>query len=536
LICENQDSSVDAKTWGDVVHCKENSAVNLDEISWGNFTMACFQLFLFYLQKADCGTKCKALSALRGIFVANPQLLLQMDHVGLFQGVMDDAAGTPLQLEALECWKNILINEERRIDSGTADAKMAADGTVTTSKKIAGDQDGDATLFGGVLTSHSKRLFEMIHSASPTIRLSTLELLCLMLRQGLVNPNEAVPHLFALQCDVQNENIRSLALRLLVTEGEKRPDTLRQLIRSGVKQAYAFQRALNPHEAGVFAVVQNKKGEISSIFDKVFPSVATNRKQRLSLYRSLLGLFDQEDESVHRLNRKAGKEKVSSKDLSLLSFAAQILAHLPYNTTGDPLFIVHTISNQVTLQGLQILDKLASMLRPYGLASSDNLEETNAGEDALEVAARCKFPSRTHHALPLSSEDFDVAGFADLCRDGAALSMLLRLKSFLCSSYNLSAIRVLEYDPNAKERLCEKGIAKPKFTTPFNGSLEEVTTNGIVHKDALIRVYAEFRQMMREENKFADVAIPSPKDCGQPTASKRPRTGDSNNDEVAEDD
>ena len=213
---------------------------------------------------------------------------------------------------------------------------------------------------------------------------------------------------------------------------------------------------------------------------------------------------------------------------------------MPYITAGDPLFIVHTITNQVTLQGLQTLDKLSSFLRPHGLASSDDLEETNAGEDALEIAARTKFPSRTQHARPLSSSDFDIAGFAGLCRDGAALTILLRLKKFLCSSYNLSATRVLEYDPSAKERLCEKGIAKPRFTEPFNSSVEPVSSDRKVTKDCLIRVYAEFRQMMRDENQSDDVTMHGSDDVdesevGEQPPSKRLRCGSNSNEEGHED-
>jgi hypothetical protein len=49
------------------------------------------------------------------------------------------------------------------------------------------------------------------------------DLLGLLLRQGLVNPNEAVPFLMALQGDVDNSHIRSLALRLLMTEARNDP-------------------------------------------------------------------------------------------------------------------------------------------------------------------------------------------------------------------------------------------------------------------------------------------------------------------------
>jgi cohesin loading factor subunit SCC2 len=41
--------------------------------------------------------------------------------------------------------------EESRFDSGEAAAKMDADGKVTVSKRVSGDQNGDATVFGGVL-------------------------------------------------------------------------------------------------------------------------------------------------------------------------------------------------------------------------------------------------------------------------------------------------------------------------------------------------------------------------------------------------
>ena len=109
LICENHAFPVSAATWGDEIQNDDAQLLDGDELSWGNFTLACYRLFSLYLQKTDSGTKCKALAALKGIFVAHPQLLLCMDHVGLFDEVMDDAAGIPLQLEALECWRNILM-------------------------------------------------------------------------------------------------------------------------------------------------------------------------------------------------------------------------------------------------------------------------------------------------------------------------------------------------------------------------------------------------------------------------------------------
>ena len=92
--------------------------------------------------------------------------------------------------------------------------------------------------------------------------------------------------------------------------------------------------------------------------------------------------------------------------------------------------------------------------------------------------------------------------FVNLVRSGAALDLLLRLKRFLCETYNLSVTRCIEYDPYSKERLNEKGIAKPTFTVPFDSFVPEqlVRMNATIDKDTLIRQYADFRRHMRAEN------------------------------------
>jgi cohesin loading factor subunit SCC2 len=317
--------------------------------------------------------------------------------------------------------------------------------------------------------------------------------------------------LFALQGDVENNAVRSLALQFLMNEAEKRSDTLRQRICAGVKQAYKFQRAIYPDKSDVSAVVTTKRGnsvEVECIFSSVFKEcIVKNRKQRQGLYKTLLGLWAFDLDEIPSARRMIKSQGSSSKDLSLLSFAAQILAHLPYNTASDPLFIIHHITTTLTLQGFQTLDRLAAFLRPFGLSSNDEDDEVNATEDALDRAAKSKFPSRTHEARALSSKQFDMPVFVDLCREGAALTLLLRLKIFLRENYNLSHTRCLQYDPSAKERLCEKGIATPKFSVAFDASVlsvfrQDQPASDIIDKDAVIRQYAEFRRMMRDENAF----------------------------------
>lgn len=55
-----------------------------------------------------------------------------------------------------------------------------------------------------------------------------IDLIGHLLRQGLINPMATVPHLLAVQGDVKSPATRLLALKLLINEGEKRPDMLRE--------------------------------------------------------------------------------------------------------------------------------------------------------------------------------------------------------------------------------------------------------------------------------------------------------------------
>jgi cohesin loading factor subunit SCC2 len=405
---------------------------------------------------------------------------------------------------------------------------MESDGNITVSKKISGDQDGDATLFGGVLTSHANRLFQMTKSRESKTRLAVLQVLALLLRQGLVNPNEAVPHLFALQGDVENNAIRSLAHQLLSLEGEKRPDTLRRRICAGVKHAFELQNAIATTDGRVSATFLVKKGKSSGagvecIFSSVFRGcIANNRKQRHGFFKNLLGLF--------KANIASKVSKTGELDLGLLSFVSQILAHLDYRTSDDPLFIIHEISSMVTLQGSDTLDQLAAILRPAGLSNTDECGDDNSSENALELAARSKFPNRTKDARPLSSKDFNLPAFVAHCRHGMALCLLLRLKTFLRRVYNLSETRCLEYDPSNSERICDKASVNVDISTLFDASVPRVlATAGIgpVDKDALIRQYAEFRRLMREENSAALMLRSDSEDeGGLPTASDTPRKVD----------
>lgn len=380
--------------------------------------------------------------------------------------------------------------------------------SITLSKKISGDQDADATLFGGVLTSHASRLFQMTQSKERALRFAALDLVGHLLRQGQVNPNETVAFLLALQGDVEEDDIRSLALQLLMTEGEKRPDMLRQRVCAGVQQAYLFQKSVYPNLREVSALVQvNYHGTplMECVFSRVFQEcIRSIKKQRHGLFRNLLSLFDKKSKvDSQEMTPRKRKQKIAEgpsflEDLPMLCFTSQVLAYLPYSVSSDPLYIIHVITSNLALRGPGLLDRLAGFLRPYGLASSDVMDESNVEADSIEKASKRNRPSRAKELCNLLNPDFDQITFSELCAEAGALLLMLRLKTFLRKVYNLSEARCIAYSPDKKDTVADRTIVK-QSSTKFQSSLPMIIRQKDEEMDGMILQYSEFRQLMRAE-------------------------------------
>eukprot|EP00934_Nitzschia_sp_Nitz4_P001911 Nitzschia sp. Nitz4//scaffold222_size33694//5413//10644//NITZ4_007861-RA/size33694-augustus-gene-0.23-mRNA-1//-1//CDS//3329542588//1911//frame0 len=480
----------------------QDEEISADSLTFDNIAGASKALFLLYLEQNSEGTKCAALRGLCGVFIANPREMLHMDQDGLIDEVMSEESSPVLQLESLSCWRDMLLTEEARVESGEAKQRMDNRENITLSKKISGDQDADATLFGSILNSHADRLFSLSQAKDRRLRFAALDLIGHLLRQGQVNPNEAVPFLLALQGDVEEEGIRSLALKLLMIEGDKRPDMLRQRVYAGIKRAFAFQKSTYPENTEVSALITMKNGttrHTECVFGRVYTSCFANlRKQRRGLFSSLLHRFDIEIP-------KPVLESASFSlpvDLDLLSFTAQILAYLPYKVSSDPLFIMYGITSSLAFRGPELIDRFSTFLRPYGLSNDDALDESNNDEDLLEIAARRHVPSHAKEATVLLDEQFDIGTFKSLCFVAAAQILLLRLKSFLGTAYDLSESRVFAFSPDAKDER-EKSISRASQIV-FDSKLEvQGVRDGTDRSDIdhLILQYAEFRRLMRAETR-----------------------------------
>jgi cohesin loading factor subunit SCC2 len=483
------------------------------ELTWTNIVPAAYSMLALYLNKDHGPTRCQALKGLNGIFVAQPRLLLAVEQTGLIADVMDDSSGADLQLAALSCWRELLVCEEKRIESGEAKEQMEARQDITVSKRISGDQDEDASLVGGVMAQHSKRFYQMLMSPNVRIRAGCLDLMGDLLRQGLINPIQTIPFLLALQGDVGAPDIRAKALKLLVAEGEKRPDSLRQRVKVGCKEAFNFQRKAHPDKP-VTAVIEKKSSgsnKIECIFDKVFiESIRSSKANRHGLFNSLLSLFEVDTDIDAKDKKNIGRAR---KLLHLQAFAAQVLATLPYTDLSDALYIVYHINARLS-DAEMFAEKMADFLRPHGLAPSDMYDILDDDEDIIEEAAKAKDPRKELKAM--ASSDFDADNFADLCASASALVLLMKLKSHLVNAFSLKSDRIQAYNPSEKSRPHDKAHTS-SATSVF--SIEKYVSGGSRIEECIAR-YAIWRQVTRASHR-EEVELSKAKN----SSSKRKRSG-----------
>jgi len=181
-------------------------------------------------------------------------------------------------------------------------------------------------------------------------------------------------------------------------------------------------------------------------------------------------------------------------------------AHLPYSSSGDPLFIIYHISGIVAVEGAELLDQFRKLLFPHNLTNSDEEDIDHSMIDELEKSLDKKSPNWKKTKSILKQKSFEQSRFIHLCTKASVLVLLMRLKQFLKNAYYLTDTRCMEYSPFEKETIRDRTITAleeiPLFDCktlpPQAMKLNSRSSKFDVY--ALVEQYVEFRQLMREGN------------------------------------
>ncbi|GMH83028.1 hypothetical protein TrVE_jg528 [Triparma verrucosa] len=498
VCCYNKDNWVE----GDHVLAEEGKVVDPNRLQYANLSINCFNLLRVYLNKRDAETKCATLKALQGVFIGRPKLMLVAEQLGLIDEVMDDIMDVVVQRQALDSWCCILESQEVLIEALNRKeaAKMAGNGTLggftspekSITKRISGDQDSDACLAGGVLTAKSDFFYAFCMNSDGGLRMSAVKLIGRLLRQGLINPNDAIPRLLALQGDVGEGGVRGEALKLLAVEGEKRPEMLRQRVRRGIELGMKLQlkigRTYSP-------VIKLPNGNVESVFGRVYADCVRSQKGlRQNLFKSLLNIFVDGDTA----DRSQGDVK------SLHNYVASTLAHLPFTAANEVLNLIHQIDSIVAVDGNALLDHMSKAVKALGWSDGGgDGEESEEGGEISEEGIESLF------GLAWDGEEAkDFKGkLPSLIEKADGVVVLLRLKYFLMQIYNIAESKIEEYQASEQGRAVSLTLpdVMPIFDVlnanlGYDGPVEknEDLTTGEESLDLLCWSFVNFRRLMCE--------------------------------------
>jgi cohesin loading factor subunit SCC2 len=270
------------------------------------------------------------------LFHQHPRWFLKAHQDGILSSILLDPV-PEVRHQILTSLVELLQAEEARLESiQKIDEKVK--------EQVQGDQEGDASLIGGVMQAQLKTILKLAIQKQASIRLQAMSCIGLLLTQGLVSPLECIPTLVALLCD-NVPVIRDAAYRHIAALHEKSPNIANTPAIQGIFQSFNFQlRAFN----GQWNVMNSASNDhVECFFGLLYRKCMQHQRlQRFNFFNALLNVFREKGPVFVSIQKN---ELKTEKGLSYLAYVASILATLPYDVEEEPLYIVYTINRDVSL-------------------------------------------------------------------------------------------------------------------------------------------------------------------------------------------
>nr|XP_006819500.1 PREDICTED: nipped-B-like protein-like isoform X1 [Saccoglossus kowalevskii] len=300
-----------------------------------------FEVLLFFVSKSDEEIKVKAFQGIGFFLVTFADIMLGSKMKQLYNDVLDDP-DSPVKLKA-QVLRNLtlyLTDEEEKMRQ--ADVEW---------KKIRQNEDlkelGDihSGMSSSVMQVYLKQVMESFFHTDSTVRMCALQVIHLVLRQGLVHPVQCIPYLVAMCTDYREPTICIKAEQQLSDIDSKYPGFIHMKALAGIRMSYRLQQLINGDTLEPLRGT-NFDEHTSSLCSHLYTLIRSNRLHRRALLLNLLNLFDEQ----------------SKNQLGLLVYVADNLAYFPYNVHDEPLFIMHYIEIIVSVSGANLLQSFKECL------------------------------------------------------------------------------------------------------------------------------------------------------------------------------
>ncbi|KXZ45820.1 hypothetical protein GPECTOR_50g614 [Gonium pectorale] len=392
-------------------------------------------------RSAPASIKCRCLSSLTELLRVDEEALLGRQAAARQETAAAQQASTMPEAEARAIARRNGEGDTGSVSSGMIQmlwdriVALASDTTPAPPAGGAGGQTPPATPSG---TSGA-------HGA--VVRRRALELIEVIIRGGIVVPWSAIPALCALATDPERDTA-ARALDCLASTIAANVQFAAGQVPAGVKEAYDFHSRLwqlehpgQPLEPGKCRPLIDG---LSAVWSRLFqPDRALKTKFLTVLLKPL-------DDGCCLASGSAAKS-----DPHLLAFMSYLIAELPYKKMDELLTVLHRMNDILSRRAEAVL------LRFKELRGEEPAKDARPSSSANGGLAPSPLPPG--RAAP--------AGLSATLKAALAVSLMLLLKKYLRTSFELTPERVAKYDPSGAQRKAEEklnAVRNPKLR--FNAS------------------------------------------------------------------
>lgn len=411
-----------------------------------------FEVLMYFVNHEDEIVKEKALSGLGFMVIRHYEMMLGKEMTDLYYEYLDNEdSPDKLRIQVLRNLQNYLLEEEIRMHKADTDWRKHA--KEEDLKEMGDIQSGMAST---IMQVYLKHVLDSFFHSHTQVRLAAIQVVVLVLQQGLVHPVQCVPYLISMCTDTEKV-IRVKADQQLQEIDKKYPGFIHMKALQGLKMSYKLQQLLQANSKScLIRGHRESEGNTISLNNFLYTVLRTNRSHRRAILLSLLNLFDD-------------SAKIS---LAEQLYIADNLAFFPYQTQDEPLFIINQIDIIVSVSGSNILQSFKERLRlPKREAESMNMlvnaEGGNQTENgvlprpAIEEDEDEDDPDKLIAKLPA-----DIKPLLDICYLAQGCILLLHLKHHLKETYGFSDSKIHNYS-QSDAKTYDKPVQR-KFIVTFN--------------------------------------------------------------------
>jgi cohesin loading factor subunit SCC2 len=328
-----------------------------------NFNLSgCLNLFKRHLRTEDIALKVRSLQALGFILIARPEYMLEEDIGKIIETTLADEANGRMKMQALQNMYEYLLDAEKQLGS-----EKASDNTVNSVEQgghnvpVAAGA-GDTNICGGIVQLFWDKILGRCLDFDDQIRQTSLKIVEVVLRQGLVHPITCVPYLIALETDPQEAN-QKLAHHLLMNMHEKYPAFFESRLGDGLQMSFIFMQSISQVTSEPNQSLQQKGS--TNMLGKNDHASSTLTQARLGvsrIYKLIRGNRVSRNKFMTSIVRKFDNPTWNGSVISFLKYCTETLALLPFTSPDEPLYLVYSINRVMQIRAGAVESNLKALL------------------------------------------------------------------------------------------------------------------------------------------------------------------------------